>query len=190
MKQDGTRYYASLSNGTVVVVDAASHQEITRISLGGGVQKIRMAPGDTTLYALTNVGVVFDIDLRTNTVRRQIITNTPANTDFVIGRDGLFYLLDGINGLVNIFDVNTSRTIRTVGVSPGASTIALSPDGKQIWLTHTQGQITTYQGSVANGFLSGFSISTNFSPPTRTFFSPSGNFAAVTNLGGWVDIIR
>lgn len=190
MKQDGTRYYASLSNGTVVVVDATSHQEITRVSLGGGVQKIRLAPGDTTLYALTNVGVVFDIDLRTNTVRRQIITSTPTNTDFVIGRDGLFYLLDGIGSLVSIFDITQSRTIRTVGVSPGASTIALSPDGKQIWLTHTQGQITTYQGSVANGFLSGFSISTNFSPPIRTFFSPSGNFAAVTNLGGWVDIIR
>jgi hypothetical protein len=189
IKADGTRVYAMLDDGSLSVVDGATHREITRISLGGGVTKIRVAPGDTTLYALTNIGVVFDVDLKTNTVRRQIITN-PSNTDFAIGRDGYFYLLDGTNALVRIFDINTSTTLRAVGVAPGPATIALSPDGKQIWLTHTQGSISMYQGSLATGFLSLGAISTNFSPPMRAYFSPSGSFVAVTNLGGWVDIIR
>ena len=189
IKNDGTRVYAMLDDGSMSVVDGAIHREITRVSLGGGITKLRIAPGDTTLYALTNIGVVFEVDLKTNTVRRQIIAN-PSNTDFVIGRDGYFYLLDATNSLVRIFDINTSTVLRTVGVAPGASTIAVSPDTKQIWLTHTQGSITMYQGSVATGFLSAGSISTNLSPPMRVYFSPSGSFAAVTNLGGWVDIIR
>ncbi|MGH7618099.1 MAG: Ig-like domain-containing protein, partial [Gemmatimonadaceae bacterium] len=188
MKADGTAIYAMLDDGSMSVVDGTTHREITRIALGGGVTKLRVAPGDTTLYALTTVGVVFAVDLRTYAVR-QIITN-PSNTDFAIGRDGYFYLLDAANSLVRIFDVNTSKVVRTVGVSPGASTIALSPDGKQIWLTHTQGSISIYAGSLSTGFLSAATISTNLSPPIRTYFSPSGSFAAVTNLGGWVDIIR
>jgi hypothetical protein len=189
IRTDGTRIYAMLDDGHLSVVDGGTHQEITRVSLGGGVTKIRVAPGDTTLYALTTVGVVFDVDLKTNTVRRQIISSF-SSTDFVIGRDGYFYLLDATNSLVRIFDVNTSTVLRAVGVTSGATTIAVSPDVKQIWLTHSLGQITIYQGSLATGFLSAGSISTNGSPPLRTFLSPSGSFAAVTNLGGWVDIIR
>ena len=123
--------------------------------LGGGVQKIRIAPGDTTLYALTNVGVVFDIDLKTNTVRRQIIASTRRTPTSSIGRDGFFYLLDGDERarahlrrqhLAAFCARSASRRVRR--------RIALSPDGKQIWLTHTQGSISIYQGSVANGFLS------------------------------------
>jgi hypothetical protein len=189
MKADGSRIYAMIDDGNLSVVDGLTHREITRISLGGGVTKIKLAPGDTTLYALTTVGIVFDVDLRTNVLRRQIIANV-NNTDAAIGRDGYFYLLDQTSSTVRILDINTNTVLRTVGVSAGAATLAISPDGKQLWLTHPQGAVTAYQGSVASGFLSLATISTNLAPPMRVYFSPSGSFAAVTNLVGRVDIIR
>jgi Big-like domain-containing protein len=189
MTADGSRIYSMLDDGSLSVVDGAAHTAIARVTLGGGVTKLFIAPGDSTLYALTSVGIIFDVDLRTNTVRRQIIANVSGN-DIAMGRDGLLYVLDGTNSLVSVFDIGTLSTLRTVGVAPGASTIAITPDGKQIWLTHTQGSVTVYQGSVANGFVSAGTISTNLSPPMRVFFSPNGSFAAVTNLGGWVDFIR
>jgi hypothetical protein len=189
MKTDGTRIYAMLDDGNLSVVDGATHREIQRLSLGGGVTKLRMAPGDTTLYALTNIGLTFDIDLRTNVQRPQILADV-SNTDVAIGRDGYFYLLDAVSNTVRILDIRANNILRRVGVSPGASTIALSPDGRQIWLTHPQGSITAYQGTVASGFLSLASISTNLAPPIRAYFNPSGSFLAVTNLAGRVDIIR
>ncbi|MGH9888314.1 MAG: Ig-like domain-containing protein, partial [bacterium] len=70
MTSDGTRVYAMLDNGNLAVVNATTHALQTLITLGGGVSKIRIAPGDSLLYATTNVGVIFEVDTRSNTIRR------------------------------------------------------------------------------------------------------------------------
>ena len=191
IKSDGSRVYTMLSNGNLAITDVAS-KSVGQIALGGGVTKLRVAPGDTLLYALTapNVGVIFEIDMRTNTVRRQIIATVTGN-DFAIAPDGLFYLLDGPNGLVRIFDINTNTVIRSVGVTADANTIALSPDGQAIWLTHSVAAITTiYTGNKTNGFISAGRLSSGLAPPIRAYFSPSGSFAAVANLNGFVNLYR
>jgi DNA-binding beta-propeller fold protein YncE len=147
------------------------------------------------MYGLTNVGVIFEIDIKNLVVKRQIPANV-SSTDFAIGRDGLFYLLDGTNSLVRLFNVNTGTTVRTVGVSGSATSIALTPDGQQIWLTHTTpAQVTVYTGNATIGFVATGAIAATIvnnllTMPLRIFFSPSGSFAAVTNSGGWIDIVR
>jgi hypothetical protein len=173
------------------VVDVASRRQMTRISLGGGITKMRLAPGDTLLYAFTTVGVTFEVDARTNTVKRQIIQNFPT-TDVAISRDGSsFYFLDGLGGVVRIVSVVTGTLQRTVGVSPSAISIALSPDDQQIWLTHNNPtQITIYTGSAASGYISGGSITTGVTIPIRVYFNSTGSLAAVPNFGGWIDVIR
>jgi hypothetical protein len=42
---------------------------------------------------------------------------------------------------------------------------------------------------LTNGFLAGPAFPT-VSLPIRIYFSPTGSFAAITNIGGWVDIVR
>ena len=191
MTADGTRAYMMLSNGEVSVVDVATRRQLTRISLGGGITRTRLAPGDSLLYAFTTVGVIFEVDARTNTVKRQIIQNSPM-TDVAVSRDGsLFYMLDGTGSIVRLVSVATGTVQRSVGVSPNATTIALSPDDKQIWLTHNNPQqVTIYTGSPTAGYLSTGLFTTLFTTPIRVYFNFTGSIAAITNNGGWVDIVR
>ncbi|MEP6494510.1 MAG: Ig-like domain-containing protein [bacterium] len=187
IKADGTKAYFLLSDGELQPVDVTAHTLLPRISLGGGTTKLRLSPGDTVAYVLTNVGIVFAIDTRTNVVK-QLTLAVPGN-DFAISNDGKsFFALDGIANLVRVVDIASGQVVRTLGVAANGSTISLSPDGQQIWLTHNNG-VSIYTGSVANGFIVGPFIPM-VSVPIRIYFSPTGSFAAVTNFGGWVDIIR
>jgi hypothetical protein len=191
IKSDGTRAYFLLSSGEVQPVDVTSHAILPRIALGGTPTKMRLDQGDTLAYVLTTVGIMFEIDTRTNTVTRQINlgTNGAIAPDFAISGDGKsLYLLDSFNSVVRIIDLATNTVQRIFGIETGAITIVLSPDGQQVWLTHAT-QISTYVGSAANGFLAGPKIQLT-SLPIRIFFSPTGSFAAITNIGGWVDIVR
>ena len=77
--------------GDLVVLDGATHAQVARLSMGGGVTKLAIAPGDTLMYGLTNVGVIFEIDIKNLVVKRQIPANV-SSTDFAIGRDGLCLL--------------------------------------------------------------------------------------------------
>jgi len=194
MNSTGTRVYSLLSAGVLSVVDAGTHAEITRLQLGGGVTKLLVAPGDTVMYALTNAGVIFQVDLRSNTVARQIISNVAANaTDIALSPDGTqFFVLDATNSLVRIVNVSTGTTQRSVSISANATSLAVSPDGQQIWVTHSSpARVTVYTGSVTDGYRStGDIATTNQSLPLRVYFGPSGSIAAITNFGGWVDIVR
>ncbi|MEO7086934.1 MAG: Ig-like domain-containing protein [Gemmatimonadaceae bacterium] len=186
---DGSRLYMMLSDGTMAVYDGNTHLSITRILLGGGVTAIKLAPGDTSLYAVTNVGVIFEIDTRTNSVKRQIIASVNS-TDFVIGRDGLFYLLDATNRLVKIFNITTLTTVRTLAIGANPTSIAVTPDLKQIWIGYSANLISVFTGSVASGYISTADILTAGAAPIRVYISPTGSFAAITNFGGWIDIVR
>jgi Bacterial Ig-like domain (group 2) len=192
MTSDGTRAYVMISSGQLVVIDAAAHVETTRISLGGGVTAMKIS-GDTLLYAFTSIGVIFEVDIRANVVNRQIISSA-GGTDFTIGRDGLFYFLDGPGALVRIAGIaNLAVPIRTVGVSPGAKYLALTPDGQQIWLSHPSipAQVTFYTGNVTTGFIANGQFgTTNNLFPGKIAISPNGSFAVIGNTGGWIDIVR
>ncbi|HTE46418.1 MAG TPA: Ig-like domain-containing protein, partial [Gemmatimonadaceae bacterium] len=184
---DGTKAYFLLGDGELQPVNVTAHALMPRIQLGGGTTRLRLAPGDTTAYVVTNIGIVFSIDTRTN-VARQLVLSVPGN-DFVISNDGKSFLaLDGIASLVRIIDIASGQVVRTLGVAATASSISISPDGQQIWLTHNNG-VTTYTGSVTSGFIAGPLIPMA-SVPIRIYFSPTGSFAAITNFGGWVDIVR
>ena len=188
---DGSKAYFLLSSGEVQPVSVTTRALLPRIALGGIPTKLRLDQGDTLAYVNTTVGIMFEIDTRTNAVRRQINLGTPGATspDFAISADGKsIYLLDSFNNVVRINDLATGALLRSVGIAPGGNTIALSPDNQQIWITHAT-QISIYNGSLSNGFLAGPSFQTA-SLPLRIYFSPTGSFAAITNIGGWVDIVR
>jgi DNA-binding beta-propeller fold protein YncE len=135
--------------------------------------------------------VMFEIDTRTNTAR-QIILPAVTITDFAISNDGkTLYLLDGTIGVVRFYDLATGRILpQSAGVSGNATSIAVSPDDRQIWTTHSNPtQVTWSTGSIASGFTATGSVALA-NQPQRIYFSPTGAFAAITEFGGNVDIIR
>ncbi len=184
-----------LSNGDVAVLNVAARTQ-SRIQLGGGTTKIKIARGDTLAYVLTNVGILFEIDVRSNSVKRQIVLPSVSITDFDVSRDGsLIYLLDGAPGVVRIFNLSTFTPVRVAQVTGNALTISLSPDDAQTWTTHAASGpngsplVSWSTGSIATGYISTGAVQLP-SLPLRIYFSPTGSFAAVTELGGSVDIIR
>jgi Bacterial Ig-like domain (group 2) len=190
MTSDGSRIYVMQSDGTLDIIDGSTHAFLARPLLGGGFKKIQMAPGDTTVYALASVGVLIGIDTRTNQQVKNVIV-TPGIPDWVIGQDGLFYFLDATNSVVRVYDIGTQNVVRFVSVATSPVSVAVSPDSKQIWLTHTGNQVTIVQGDVANGFLPFASFPTsNNAQAGRAYLNPNGAFAALTNIGGVVDIVR
>lgn len=190
MTSDGRRVYVMQTDGTLNIIDGSTHAIVARPLLGGGFNKIVMAPGDTTVYALAQVGVLLGIDTRTNQQVKSVIVsqNIP---DWTIGQDGLFYFLDPTVGVVRVYNISTQTVVRFISTPPSPTTVAVSPDSRQIWLTHTGGTVTVLQGDVTNGFLPFASLTTsNTAPAGRAYFNPSGAFAALTNIGGVVDIVR
>jgi len=194
MSYSGAKAYFLLGDGELDILDVASKTQ-TRVQLGGGTNAMKLDHGDSLLYVNTNVGIMFEVDTRTGTVKRQI-TNVPASTtDFEISRDGkTFYLLDGSGSIVTLFDVVSATPTGSFGVSTAPTSIALTPDGKQIWTTHngagsSPARVTMYAQNANGSFISAGQVTT-LSNPLHIYFSPSGSFAAVTNFGGWVDIIR
>jgi hypothetical protein len=186
----GSRAFSLLSTGEIAVIDVASRTSPARIQIGGGLTQLRMAPGDTTLYVMTNIGLIIEIDARTNTVRQQHFVSLTA-TDMTISREGLFYLLDGPGNIVRIYDLSTKTVLRSIGIPGFATTIALTPDDQQVWITHSNpAQVSIYTGNRNTGFRASGIFSTGLALPLRTYINPSGSIAAVTNIGGWIDIIR
>jgi len=190
MTSDGRLLYSLMSGGGVAAVNIAN-KSFTRLSLGGGVTKLQVSPGDTIVYGFTDVGIVFEIDTRTNAVRQRI-ANLGAYSDITVGSDGLFYLLDTSGpGAVRIVNPTNFAVLRSFGTAPGPSTIAVSPDARQVWITHNLSQqVTIFAGSPTEPYLQVGGFTVGLTQPTRVSFSPAGNIAAIGNLGGWVDIVR
>jgi hypothetical protein len=188
MTSDGRLVYVLSINGDVVAVNVAN-KSFTRLTLGGGLQKVLTAPGDTLVYGFTNVGILFEIDTRTNAVRQRIASL--VYDDVTIGSDGFFYLLDSTVGSVRIVNPTTLAVLRVFGTPSGPTTIAVSPDARQVWVTHDlTNQVSIFAGSPTTPYLQVGAFTTGLTRPMRVSFSPSGNIAAIGNLGGWVDIVR
>jgi hypothetical protein len=187
MTSDGRLLYALLSGGDVAAVNIAN-KSFTRLSLGGGLTKLQAGPGDTLVYGFTNVGILFEIDTRTNAVRQRIANL--VYDDITVGSDGLFYLLDTSVGSVRIVSPTNFATLRSFGTPPVPTTIAVSPDARQVWVTHITNQVSIFAGSPTEAYTQVGGFTTGSTPPRRVSFSPAGNIAAIGNLGGWVDIVR
>jgi hypothetical protein len=193
MNTNGTKAYLLLSDGELATLDVAS-RTLSRIQLGGGTTAMRLDHGDSLLYVTTTVGITFEVDVRTNSIRRQL--QLPATgTDFDISRDGtLLYMLNPTQSIVTIVNLVSNSIVSSFGISNNATSIALTPDSRQVWVTHqgagfAPAKVTIYAQNSAGAFLSAGEFTTA-SNPLRIYFSPSGSFAAITNFGGWVDIVR
>ena len=85
-----------------------------------------------------------------------------------------------------------SFAIDAVGVSAacGSSTDPAKKDVTPATVTaHSMDTIGT-TASPTTGYLSTGLFTTQFTIPIRVYFNFTGSFAAVTNNGGWVDIVR
>ncbi|MGH7618709.1 MAG: hypothetical protein ACREPM_15925 [Gemmatimonadaceae bacterium] len=189
MSADGKRAYILLDAGELAVIDATTHKFLPSIPLGAGIQSFIIAHGDTTGYAYSSAGTMFEIDLARGVVRRQF--SMPAFTEVDVSRDGsLFYALDNAALFVRVLrtsDLGVVRLFSTTG-----SHIAASPDGRELFVT-TSGGSGSFIQSFTGDAASGFTLGPSFTPtdtPVRLLFDSFGGTLFVVNASGTVDVIR
>jgi len=137
---DNTKVYVTnVDDGTVSVIDVATHAVVKTIPVGGSAFDIVLAPDGTTAYAVSTwAGPVAVIDTATDTVTTTIeLDGVPGG--IAVSPDGkVLYVSDGANDGVWMIDTATNTVIGDpIAVGPSPFSMAVSPDGGLLYVINT-----------------------------------------------------
>ncbi len=138
LSPDGMRLYA-LCEGTdeVVVYDSSSRTILHRIRVGRVPKGFALSADAKRLYVANSWSdSVSEID----TASMEVVRNLPAGFEpnaVVADRDRRFlFVANRISSDVSVVDLATGRETKRLLAGRGASYLALSPDGGQVYCTH------------------------------------------------------
>jgi hypothetical protein len=125
---------------TVTEVNLAAGRIARRIVVGGPVLRLTVTPDGKTLFALiaksTSAGAVTPVNLATGRAARPLRLHRPQN--MVASPDSaLLYVLDDTGGkslAVVPVSVASGRTGRPIPVPAGSQALAISPDGRTLYV--------------------------------------------------------
>jgi YVTN family beta-propeller protein len=183
----GTRIYVTTANGTLNVIDAASRQVIAKVPVGAAANGLALNAYRGLLYVSSiSTNRITEVSTATNAVLRswevggkpQRIALSPDGTLIYIASEAAgFEVLHLDNGIRNI----------AANVSSGAVGLALSPDGKRVYLTNPpEGRLYIIDPETRTvlATLSGLQR------PRNVAFALGGKAALVTGEGGQVYVVR
>jgi YVTN family beta-propeller protein len=171
----------------LVAVDVATRTVVNDHVADGGVNAISRAPGSDLLYASVGGSVVVEVDGTTRAVRRTLAVNGGSLQETAASLDGTeLYIADESGGLV-IWDLETNQLKETIVEAQAGFGLALSPNGKFIYVASTLGTSITIVDRVTRTVLRTL---TPGGAPRRIAFNPVTGVALVTNAGGWVDFVN
>ena len=184
MNSAGTKLFVDLNNFTMVTIDVASRSVSPSIALPGTLTAMKMAFGDTLIYASTVLGTVFEIDARTSSIRRQFNpSSSVASLD--VSRDGK-----------TLYTSNGTNTVTMTALAPGgrsgaidfAATVnglGVSPDEQQLWVgMNAQVFAAPFEDGTFVTFKSQSVLPVTGAVLSRVVFSPLGDFAVVIDIAG------
>ena len=130
-------YVVCEGSDEVRVVDAQSGNVQNTIAVGHVPRGIAQSPDGRQLYVTNawsdNVSVI-------DTAALKVVDTLPAGFEpagVVVDRSGTtLYVANRISGDVSVIDLKTGQETKRLLAGRGASYLALSPDGKQIFCTH------------------------------------------------------
>jgi YVTN family beta-propeller protein len=183
----GTRIYVTTAGGALDVIDVASRKVIATVPIGASANALALDATLRLLYVSSVASAsITMVSTATNEVvgdygvggKPQRIALSPNGRSLYIASEAAgFEVLHLDSGIRNI----------AANVSPGAVGLALSPDGKLVYLTNrVEGRlyIINPETRTVIGTLSGLSM------PRNVVFTRAGSAALVTGEGGLVYVIR
>jgi hypothetical protein len=184
MNSTGTKLFVDLNNFNMLTIDVPSRTVTSTTPLAGTVQAMKMATGDTLIYAGTVLGTVFEIDARTSTIRRQLNpTNTVQALD--VSRDGKTLFTSNGTAQVVMTPLAPGGLSGTVDFPAAINSVAITPDGQQLWVG-MNGQIfaAPFQDGTFLTFQTQSIIPVTGAVIGRIVFSPLGDFAVAIDFSG------
>ena len=135
----GTRAYVTNQfGGSISIVDVAANQAIGTIAEVGDPWRVRVAPGDSILWATNNAGGIFAYRLATGQLIATLYAAAPVNGLAIAQQHAWFSALDGT---VQEVDTRTYRITRTFALGGYLQDVVLSPDGRQLYVADETGKV-------------------------------------------------
>lgn len=157
---DGRHVYVGHSDG-VLVIDAATYAIITTIPTKTLPLDLAVSPDGRRIYVTSYSNGVLVIDTATNTIAATILVGTrphgvavspDGRTVYVANSGDPDPLRDPINSLptslatygsVSVIDVATNTITTTIPTGAASFDVAVSPDGRHVYVTNTGGLVNT-----------------------------------------------
>ncbi|HLZ45605.1 MAG TPA: YncE family protein, partial [Gemmatimonadales bacterium] len=136
----GTRaYVTNRFGGSISIVDVALNRTIGTLGLAGKPWRVKVAPGDSILWATNDAGGIYAYRLSTGHQVAALQAHQPVNGVAVGGNGHAWFGLR--NGTVVEVDTRTYRVSRTFTVGGYPQDVALSPDGRQLYVANALGMV-------------------------------------------------
>jgi len=127
----------SCINGSLLVLDATSAGVVSKIPLASAPSGLVLTPDGSRAYVPNaRAATVAVIDLATGAVTA--IPVDPEPTGIAVDPLGAFVYVTSFGAAsVSVIDTRTSAVVATVAVARGPRAIAVSPDGRLAYVTHS-----------------------------------------------------
>lgn len=186
MSSTGDRVLVDESSFQLEIVDLASRSVVSVASLPGTITAMKMASGDSLLYASTSLGLVFEMSASTGAIRRQFqVSNTTVDLD--VSADGkTLFVADGSTNVYIIRLLTGGLPTQTLDYSTTTiGGLGITPDGSQLWVSMG---LTEYasplEGTTFNTALLPGRVDVAGTQLSRVTFSKTGNVALVIDEAG------
>jgi YVTN family beta-propeller protein len=178
LSADGTRAYTANQYGSSAsVVDVSGQSLVGTVALPGQGFNVLADPGSSRVYVTTGSGMLEVIDAGTRTVVAQASVGAAANGLALDRTAGILYVSSISAGTVTAVNTSTNAVTRTYTVSANPQRIALSADGKTLYVANESSGLDILD--VATGSRT---IVSGVSPQAVGLaLSPDGKVVYVTN---------
>ncbi|MGV0790808.1 Ig-like domain-containing protein [Mycolicibacterium sp. XJ1819] len=177
----------STHDGGVTVLDTATDTVVSTVDIDGTVYGVVAAP-DGKVYAVSTndadgAGTVSIIDTATRTVTGSIgLTAGNYPTSVAVTQDGKTLVVASHDGTVTVIDTATRTVTRTLNVGGYANQIAITPNGREVWVAHDDAYPQVSVITLSNGRVKDVVIGDYPSAP-GVVASPDGKWVYVASDG-------
>ena len=183
---DGARGYGTLTEGKLMVIDPVTRTSVTTVPIVINANGLAFGPGDTLLYVTSMSGGISVFNTKTNTVVNTIsLSGTLQDVAFTRDRTSFFVANENSTSLL-VCASATGQQSTVINLPAGPFGLTVTPDGKQLWVAHTNGSITVIDvatRTVSRNQSIGGSL-------RRIAFDRFGTLAIVSDEAGNVVMIR
>jgi DNA-binding beta-propeller fold protein YncE len=136
MNAAGTRVLVDENSFQLEIIDLTARSVIAMVPLPGTVTAMKLAAGDTTFFAGTSLGVIYEVSMSTGAIKRQF-QPTSTVVDLDISPDGrTLVVADGSSSVSVVRLATGGLPNQTVDFSAGAiGGLAFTPDARQLWVS-------------------------------------------------------
>jgi len=176
-----TNYGARTPGSSLTVIDLDALTVARTIELGfSRPHGIAFLPDNQRVAVTSETGrAVLVVDVITGAMTNLVATDQNGSHMVAVGADGrVAYTANIGNGSLSALDLGSTSKARVLAVGPETEAIALSPDGREVWLgSNSTGRVFVVD---VTRWLVADSIQTS-GHPYRVGFSPDHSLALVTN---------